>query len=764
MTDDVGFGAPSTFGGVIPTPALDRIAAEGLRYTNFHSTALCAPTRAALLTGRNPHMVGFGVVPEMSTGYPGYDGVITKDKATIGRVLRDNGYRTAWFGKNHNTPFSFTELYGPFDQWPTGLGFDYFYGFMGGESNQWRPGDLVRNTTYIQPFLADPDFNLITAMADEAITYVRAADTLAPEQPFFIYYVPGAAHSPHHPTKEWIERADKLHLFDQGWNALRETIFEKQKALGVIPDSARLTPWPDGLLKRWEQLSADEQKLFKRQATVFAAYLMYADHEIGRVIQAIDDLGRLDNTLIVYISGDNGTSAEGTMNGTPNEVASANLIDVPVAQQLSDFYDIWGSEATYPHMAAAWAWAFDTPFSWTKQIASHFGGTRQGMAVAWPRRIKDKGSIRHQFHHVIDILPTILDASGIAAPTEVDGIRQAPIDGVSMTYTFDAANADAPSARKTQYFEMLGDHALYHDGWILSTKVMRAPWESSGAGNSDPTSYPYELFDLSKDWTQYEDVAAAHPGKVAELTALFYQEAGKNQVFPLDASVATRQNASKPSIATGRDMYVWTGPLTGVSSTNAPSVLNTSYRFTAEIEVPETGGAGMLITQGGRFAGFGFYLLKGIPTFSWNLAGLDHKTWRGATALSPGKHVLVFDFKYDGLGADTLAYGSIAGFGRSGTGTLQVDGKIVDSKTMTRTIPFTLAWDEHLDVGSDTGTSVNVADYDIPFAFDGKIEKITLSVDAPTLSSNDIAKLKAAQAKAADGAVPPVPPDSENKR
>ena len=480
MTDDSGFGVPSTFGGVIPTPALDRIAASGLRYTNFNSTALCSPTRAALITGRNHHSVGFGVVAEQATGFPGYDSIITKDKATIGRILLDNGYRTSWFGKNHNTPSFQASSIGPFDQWPTGMGFEYFYGFMGGDTSQWQPANLARNTTYIYPFVGNPSFNLITAMADEAIAYMNQVNTLTPDQPFFVYYVPGGTHAPHHPTPEWIKKISDMHLFDQGWNKLREQIFANQKKLGVIPQDAKLTPWPKDLLKDWDQLNADEKKMFTRQVDVFAAYVAYTDSEIGRVIQAVDDMGKLDNTLIIYINGDNGTSAEGTLLGTPNEVAMFNGAEVSVADQLKYWYDIWGSDLTYNHMAVPWAWAFDTPFSWTKQVASHFGGVRQGMAISWPKVIKDKGGVRNQFHHVIDIVPTILEAAHVRQPTMVDGIKQSPIEGVSMVYTFDQKNANAPSTHRTQYFEMMGDHAIYHDGWIASTKVMRPPWDICG--------------------------------------------------------------------------------------------------------------------------------------------------------------------------------------------------------------------------------------------------------------------------------------------
>ncbi len=435
MTDDQGYGVAGTFGGVIPTPALDRVAKAGLRYTQFNSTALCSPTRAALITGRNHHSVGFGVISELSTGFPGYDSIIGPDNATIGTILRDNGYATSWFGKNHNTPGFQYSAAGPFDQWPSGMGFQYFYGFMGGETDQWTPY-LFRDHTQIFPWLDKPGYNLTTDLADEAIDRIRKLNAASPEQPFFVYYVPGGSHSPHQPTKEWIDKFKGK--FDMGWNVMREQIFANQKRLGVIPANAQLTPWPDDL-KQWDALSADEKKLFARQAEVFAAYTAYTDHEIGRVIQAVQDMGKLDNTLIIYIDGDNGTSPEGSLVGTPNQFTAYNgVLDVPVEEQLR-YYDAWGSATTYPHMAVGWAWAFDTPFKYTKQVASHFGGTRQGLAISWPERIKDVGGVRTQFHHMIDIVPTILEATGIKAPEMVNGIRQKPIEGVSMVYSFDKA-------------------------------------------------------------------------------------------------------------------------------------------------------------------------------------------------------------------------------------------------------------------------------------------------------------------------------------
>ncbi|HEY4961168.1 MAG TPA: arylsulfatase [Terriglobales bacterium] len=743
MTDDTGFGVSSTFGGVIPSPNLDRIAAMGLRYTNFNSTALCSPTRAAIITGRNHHSVGFGVVAEQATGYPGYDSFIPKDKATIGRILKDHGYWTSWFGKDHNTPDFQASQAGPLDQWPTGMGFDYFYGFVGGDANQWQP-NLFRNTTAIYPYVGNPKWNLITSQADDAIEYMRRITAIDPDQPFFIYYVPGAMHAPHHPTPEWIKKISDMHLFDGGWNQLRETIFANQKKLGVIPQDAKLTPWPHDLLKNWDELTPDEKKMFIRQADVFAAYWAYSDNEIGRVIQQVEDMGKLDNTLIIYIAGDNGNSAEGTLVGTPNEVASLQGVPVPVEDQLKYFYNVWGTDQTYPHMAVAWTWAFDTPFSWTKQIASHFGGVRQGMAVEWPGHITDKGGIRNQFTHVIDIVPTILEATGIQAPDVVDGIPQKPIEGISFMYTFDKANANAPSQHHTQYFEMMGDHAIYHDGWIASTKVMRPPWIMAGAVSQDPAGFPYELYDLTKDWTQFDNVAAKYPDKVKEMDKLFWEEAAKYQVMPLDATVATRLAAPRPNLAAGRTSFTWSGRITGTPNGDAPSILNSSFHYTAEIEVPQGGGDGMIVTQGGRFGGYGFYVLKGKPVFLYNFLDLLRTRWEGPDVLTPGKHNLEFEFKYDGLGAATLAFNNVSGIGQGGIGVLTVDGKAVATQKMEHTIPLIMQWDENFDIGADTGTPVDDQDYQVPFTFNGKLSKLTLNIDRPQLSPADIEKLKAA--------------------
>jgi arylsulfatase len=728
MTDDVGFSAPSTFGGVIPTPALDRIANMGLRYTRFHTTALCSPTRAALLTGRNHHSVATGVVVDQATGYPGYDSVIKRDTVAIGEILRQNGYDTSWFGKDHNTPQWVASQAGPFTDWPTGpiKGFDYYFGFVGDDTSQWQPNNLFRNTTPVEPYLGKPGWNLITAMADEAIGRIRMMTEIQPERPFMIYYAPGGTHAPHHPTPEWTKKISDMHLFDDGWNKLRETIFANQKKLGIVPETAELTPWPKDL-PEWDSLDAESKKLYIRQADVYAAYLAYTDHEIGRVIQAVEDAGKLDNTLIIYISGDNGASPEGTLHGLYSEFAVLNGIHPTVAENMK-FYDAWGTDQTYPHYAVPWAWAWDTPYQWTKEVASHFGGTRNGMAMSWPARIKDAGGIRHQFHHVIDIVPTILEATGIPEPVMVNGIAQRPIEGLSMAYTWN--DADAPGERLTQYFEMFGSRAIYHDGWIASAPPITAPWAALSVSAPPPTdvmnAFKWELYDLNKDWTQAKNLAAEMPDKLRDMQQLFIMQAEKYGVFPLDDSTLPRFVGVKPSYTMGRTVFEYSGELTNVpfpGVAGAPNMLNKSYTITAEVEVPQGGAEGMLVTDGGRFAGYGFYLKKGVPVFAWNLLQLDTVKWQGKEALASGKHTLEFDWKYDG-----------PGLGKGGSGTLKVDGEVVDTKSMPKSLPVGIGWVETFNVGVDTGTAVDGDDYQVPFPFTGKLAKLTVKLGPEELT------------------------------
>ncbi|QWG19436.1 arylsulfatase [Bradyrhizobium sediminis] len=743
MTDDSGYGVPSTFGGVIPTPALDRIANAGLRYTQFHSTALCSPTRAALITGRNHHSVGFGNISELATGYPGYDSVIGPENATIGRILSDNGYATSWFGKNHNTPSYLYSAAGPFDQWPSGMGFQYFYGFMGGESDQWKPY-LFRDHTPVFPWVGKPDYNLVTDMADDAIGYMKQLNASAPDKPFFVYYVPGATHSPHHPTKEWIDKFKGK--FDMGWEKLREQTFANQKRLGVIPANTELTPWPDSLPK-WDSLSVVQKKIVTREAEVFAAYTAYNDHEIGRVIQAVEDMGKLDNTLIIYINGDNGTSSEGSMQGTPNTMTVYNgVLELPEVELLR-YYESWGSDQTYPHMAVPWAWAFNTPFKWVKQVASHFGGTRQGMAISWPGHITDVGGIRSQFHHVIDIVPTILEAAGLRAPASVDGVPQKPIEGVSMTYTFDKANANASSKHETQYFEIMANRGIYHDGWYAGTTPALVPWKPAAGGPlPDVTSYKWELYNISEDFSQNRDLAATNPGKLKEMQALFLSEAQKYQVLPLDNTVLTRLLTPRPSGTAGRTEFTYVGENAGIPIANAPSLLNRDYTITADITVPNGGAEGMIATMGGRFGGYALYLLKGKPVFVYNLLNLKRYRWEGGVgaedwlgqSLSPGKHKIVFDFKYDG-----------PGLGKGGSGVLSVDGKVLSQQKMDHSIPFMMALDESLDIGLDTRTALDDS-YKLPFRFTGTIDKLSYKIRPEQLAEDDRKVMQKAVTKAND--------------
>jgi arylsulfatase A-like enzyme len=807
MTDDQGYGVAGTFGGVIPTPTLDRIAKAGLRYTQFHSTALCSPTRAALITGRNHHSVGFGVIGELSTGYPGYDSIIGPESATIGEILRENGYATSWFGKNHNTPgFQYSSSAGPFEQWPSGMGFQYFYGFMGGETDQWQPY-LFRDHTQVFPWTGRSDYNLITDMADDAIRYINDLNAAAPDKPFFLYYVPGGSHSPHQPKKEWIEKFKGK--FDMGYEKMRDEIFANQKRLGVIPPNTTLTPWPDGQaeyggakLPRWDSLSEVEKKMYAREAEVFAGYTAYTDYEIGRVIQSVEDMGKLENTLIIYIVGDNGTSAEGSLYGTFNQMTAYNgILDDPAVKAVKALnllhYENWGSDKTYPHMSVAWSWAFDTPFKWTKQVASHFGGTRQGMAISWPGHIKDVGGIRTQFHHIIDIVPTILEATGIHAPEEVNGIKQKPIEGTSMLYTFDSTNADAPSKRDTQYFEMVGNRAIYHDGWIAATTPPSPSWELGTGTMPAINDYQWELYNIAEDYSEYNDLAAKQPQKLKEMQALFLKEAAKYQVFPLDNSGFVRLLTARPSAVAGRTVFTYTGENVGIPVGNAPSILDRDYKITANVTIPEGGADGMIATLGGRFGGYALYLSRG---FNWwfherffrrigialFVLGLlliwlgQYRKWSankmrlgyglsflgllgvvgvfliGLAGIGRGKPVFLYNFldmerfKWSGsslsAGKHTIVFDfkyDGPGPAKGGTGVLSVDGKEVDRKKIDHTIPLLMAIDETFDVGIDTRTGVDDFEYRVPFRFTGKIDKLTYNLGPEQLSAED----KAAAAK-----------------
>jgi len=722
MTDDVGFAASSPFGGPIPTPTFERLAANGLRYTQFHTTALCSPTRSALITGRNHHSNASGVVMELGTGYPGYHTLMPKSSGTIAEVLKQHGYNTSWYGKNHNVPDWHTSQAGPFDLWPTGLGFEYFYGFLGGDTNQWHSA-IYENTKPIEAEeqQGNQPIHFDQLMADHAIAWLRMQHAVAPNKPFFVYYAPGTAHAPHHAPKEWIAKFKGQ--FDKGWDQLREDIYARQKQMGIIPADAKLTPRPKEI-PAWDGMSVEQKQLYARMMEVYAGALAHCDYQIGRVIQTIEQMGQLDNTLIIFIQGDNGASAEGTLQGFSNEIGLiANAVPESLDYLLS-IKDELGGPIAYNHYPVAWAHALDTPFQWTKQVASHFGGTRNGLVISWPQRIKDKGGIRPQFHHVIDIVPTILEATGIKFPKMLNGVAQRPIEGVSMAYSF--ANASAPSAHQTQYFEMLGNRAIYHDGWVAATTPLRLPWVFSG--KVDPDDFQWELYHVAEDFSESENLVTRNPEKLKELQAVFDREAKKFNVYPLDSSLAERLDPSiRPGLTRGRSVFTYYPGMIRIPEATAPNVRNTSYSVIADVEVPEGGANGVLVTQGGRFGGWALLLLDGKPTFVHAFSNQEQHKYRIASnqKLSPGKHTVRFDFKYDG-----------GGIGKGGTGTLLVDGQQVAQGRIERTVRFRFSLDETFDVGEDTGTAV-IDDYaeQLPYKFTGTLAKLTVDLAPQTLSA-----------------------------
>jgi len=711
LLDDVGFGATSTFGGAIATPTIDSLAKNGLRYNQFHTTALCSPTRAALITGRNHHSAHTGVIMEAGTGFPGYDTVMGKDTATIAEILKQNGWNTAWFGKNHNVPDWQSSQAGPFDLWPTGLGFEYFYGFIGGDTSQWRPA-VIEGTKPIEPYIGKPDYNFDYDIADQAIRYIRMQKAVAPRRPFFVYYAPGATHAPHHPKKEWVEKYKGK--FDQGWDKLREEILARQKRLGIVPTDAKLTPRHQEIAA-WDSLKSEEKKLFAHMMEVYAGFLEQTDYNVGRVVEAIRQTGQLDNTLIIYIAGDNGASAEGSPQGLLNEMTFFNGISEGY-QQVQGRMDEIGSWTTYNHYPVGWAHAMDTPFQWTKQIASHYGGTRNGMVISWPARIKDKGGVRPQWHHVIDVVPTVLEAVGIQMPASVNGVAQKPIEGISMAYTF--ASPKTPSARKTQYFEMLGNRAIYDDGWVAATTPTNAPWDPAGSTVDVIRGYSWELYNVDKDFSEADNLAGQNPDKLKELQLLFYAEAAKYDALPLDNSKTTRLDpAIRPSLTRGRSSFDFYEGMTRIPEGAAPDVKNKSFSIRAEVEIPKEGAEGMLVTQGGLFSGWALYLDKGRPVFHYNTVDVFHSDIAATDALLPGKHLIRFDFKYDG-----------GGIGKGGAATLRVNGKLWAEGRIERTIPIRITLDEGFDIGEDTGTPVTRT-YDVPFKFTGKIAKVTVDLE-----------------------------------
>jgi len=704
LIDDIGFGASQAFGGPINMPTLDKLAVTGLKYNRFHTTALCSPTRVAILTGYNHHSNNAGSIMETSTLFPGNTGVRPQSITPMAEVLRQNGFSTAAFGKYHETPPWEISVSGSLDRWPTHSGFDKFYGFIGGETNQWAP--LVYDGVTQVEVPKDKDYHFTTDMTNNAISWVRFQQALTPDKPFFIYFATGAAHAPHHAPKEWIDKYKGK--FDAGWDKLREETLEKQKKLGVVPQNVKLAPKPTDI-KDWDKLSADEKRLFTRQMETYAGFCEHTDNEIGRLVGAIEDLGELDNTLILYVVGDNGTSAEGQMNGMYNEMTYFNGIPETVPDMLKHL-DEWGGPSTYPHMAAGWAVALDAPFAWTKQVASDFGGTRNGMVAHWPAGIKAKGEVRSQFTHVIDIAPTVYEATKIPAPKTVNGIAQDPIEGVSFLYSFDDANAK--EKHTTQYFEMFGNRAIYSDGWYART-IHRAAWNQKPyTGLAEDK---WELYNSNEDFSLANDLASQNADKLKELQALFMSEGEKYHVLPIDDRLLVRTNAElvgRPALMAGRNSLTLGEGMRGMAIDVFISTRNTSYSITADVDVSANGN-GVIVCQGGRFGGFSFYVKAGKPMFTYNYLGLQSYNVASTQSLKSGKHTIVYDFKYDG-----------DGLGKGGVGTITIDGAKAGEGRIEKTQPGIFSVDDLADVGTDDGTQV--ANYGGAAKFNGKLNKVTI--------------------------------------
>jgi arylsulfatase len=707
LLDDVGFGQFSTFGGGVPSPNIDKLAAQGLRYTRFHTTALCSPTRAALLTGRDHHVAATGVITELTTGYDGYTGIIPKSTGTVSEILRQNGYATAWIGKNHNTPPWETSEVGPFDHWPSGLGFDYFYGFNSGDTSQFEP--ILFENHNRAPRSTDPNYHISHDLADRAIAWMRREKEIDPARPFFLYVAPSATHSPHMAPKEWIDKFKGQ--FDIGWDKYREETYQRQLKLGVIPADATLTP-RDKSLPAWDSLNADQKRLYARMMEIFAGFSAQIDYEMGRVLDAAAALPDADNTLIFYILGDNGASAEGGLDGSTNEIAGFNGV-LEDWQSSIKHIDELGGPKYYNHFPAGWAWAMDGPFQWTKQIASHFGGTRNPLVISWPARIREKGGQRTQFHHIMDVMSTILEAAGIRAPDSLNGAPQKPIEGVSMVYTFN--DTKAPERRKSQIFELVSNRAMYQNGWMASS-IAYLPWAAERTGY-DPDKAKWELYHIDQDFSQADDLAATEPGKLKELVDLWWAEAARHDVLPLDWRSVPRlseQLTGRPSLATGRKTFMYNTPLVALPEGSAPDLKNKSFTITADLEISPAGADGMIFTQGGITAGWGFYLLNGKLVGLHNYIGLERYRAVSTEKVPTGKVTLTFDFKYDG-----------GGMGKGGMITLLANGKKIGEARVQKTAGYKYSLYEGQDIGEDSGSPV-AFDYTPPFKFTGKIQKVTV--------------------------------------
>ncbi len=709
LVDDMGFGMPSAFGGPVQMPSAERLAQQGLRFNQFHTTAVCSPTRTALLSGRNHHMNNMGGITETATAFPGNTGQRPNNVAPLAEMLRLNGYSTGFFGKNHETAPWEVSVSGPTDRWPTRSGFDKFYGFFGGETDQWAPTLYDGMARVETPHY--PGYNFMTDMTDKAIGWMKFEKALTPDRPFFMYFAPGATHAPHHVPKEWI--AKYKGKFDKGWDKLREETLARQIKLGLVPPGTKLANKPEAI-QDWDKLTPDQQKLFARQMEVYAAFGEYADHEIGRLFDAVGDIGQRDNTLIFYILGDNGTSAEGGMNGMFSEMTYFNGVQETVTDMLKH-YDDWGGPNTYPHMAAGWAVAGDTPFMWTKQIAANYGGTRNGLIVAWPKHITTTNTVRSQWHHVIDVAPTVLEVAKLPEPKSVNGTVQTPIEGVSMAYAFN--QPAAPSTHKTQYFEMFGNRAIYQDGWLAGT-VHKAPWEREPRGKL--TDDKWELYDTRNDFSLANDVAASDPKKLKQMQDLFLEEATKNRVLPIDDRVFERINAAsagRPDLMAGRTSLTLSEGMDSMSENVFINIKNRSLSIAADVVIPTGGANGVILAQGGRFGGWSLYLKDGKPTYTYNFLGLQQFKVQAPKAVASGKASIRMNFDYDG-----------GGLGKGGTATLLVSGKQVASGRIERTQPMIFSADETAAVGKDDATPVTSDYKEYDNTFTGKIVKVTVDV------------------------------------
>ncbi|MBL0009772.1 MAG: arylsulfatase [Saprospiraceae bacterium] len=709
LIDDIGFGHSSAFGGPINMPTLEKLAANGLKYNRFHTTALCSPTRVALLTGRNHHINNAGAIMELATGFPGNTGIRPNSVTPLAQILRMNGYSTAAFGKYHETPPWEVSVSGPFDRWPTGSGFDKFYGFIGGETNQWSPA-IYDGVTRVE-HEADPNYHFTVDMTDHAVNWMQAQQSLTPDKPFYVYFATGATHAPHHAPKEW---ADKYKgKFDGGWDKLREETYARQQQMGIIPASAKLTERPKEI-PAWDAQSAEAKKLFSRQMEVFAGFAEHTDHEVGRLVTALEKMGELDNTIFFYIVGDNGSSAEGGPQGTYNEMMALNGIPGDASQMMNHIED-WGSPNTFPHFAIGWAHAGNTPFQWAKQVASHFGGTRNGMVLHWPDRFKGNGEVRSQFHHVIDVAPTVLEAAGLPEPKMVNGVTQYPMDGVSMLYTID--DATAKDRRTTQYFEMFGNRGIYHNGWVACTRHS-IPWI---LGSAPPLEEDvWELYNIDEDFSEANNLAETNPEKLKELQEVFKQEAIKNHVFPIDDRRSERFNpaiAGRPDLLGPRKTLTVYEGMVGIAENAFINVKNTNYTITADVEIPKAGANGVIIAQAGKFGGWTLYMKNGKLQHEYNYFGVENTRVTSSTAVSPGAHILKYEFVFDGGKP-----------GAGGTSILYVDDKKVGEGKIPKTQPFVFSADEGVDVGMDGETNVSNDYKEGDNAFTGKIQQVKVEV------------------------------------